>query len=99
LFFLIYALPAIVLMITGFLISNLNYVFTGFGISLYGITYFLVHDIMIHQRLHVPFLIKKNKGKYFQTVKRAHLSHHRPNNAKDFKNFGLLIFPVHLFKL
>ena len=97
LFFLIYALPAIVLLIIGVLISDSRYIFIGIGISLYGFTYFLVHDIMIHQRLRFTFLIK-NKLHYFQAVKRAHLAHHRPHNAKDFKNFGLLIFPVHFLK-
>ena len=97
LFFLIYALPAIVLLIIGTSISNSRYIFIGIGISLYGFTYFLVHDIMIHQRLHFSFLTK-NKGRYFLAIKRAHLAHHRPRSVKDFKNFGLLIFPVHFFK-
>ena len=97
LFFLVYALPAIVLLIIGLYIKNSQCVFIGIGISLYGFTYFMVHDVMIHQRLHFSFLIK-NKGKYFQAIKRAHLAHHRPGNKNDFNNFGLLIFPLHFFK-
>jgi len=98
LFFLIYAIPAIILFIIGFAIKNYHFVFIGSGITLYGFTYFLVHDILIHQRVKISFLLNHH-GKYVQAIIRAHLAHHRPHNVKDFKNFGLLIFPVRFFKL
>jgi len=97
LFFLIYALPAIILLIIGFSTSNLQVSFIGIGITIYGFTYFLIHDVMIHQRLHITFLIR-NKSMYSQAIVRAHLAHHRPKNINDFKNFGLLIFPLRFFK-
>jgi len=97
LFFLVYAIPAIVLFIIGFGTGNLHLVFIGAGITLYGFTYFLVHDILIHQRVKIPFLVK-SRGKYAEALIRAHLAHHRPHTATDFKNFGLLIFPTRFFK-
>ena len=97
LFFLIYAFPAILLFITGFGMNDLHLVFIGTGITLYGFTYFVVHDILIHQRIRIPFLVRY-PSKYVQAIIRAHLAHHRPKTATDFKNFGLLIFPTRYFK-
>jgi beta-carotene 3-hydroxylase len=96
-FFIIYALPGIVLMILGFAYAISSLVFIAIGISLYGFTYFLVHDVIIHQRLKIPFL-HRNHNKYTQAIIKAHLAHHRPKNTDDFKNFGLLIFPIRFFK-
>jgi len=97
LFFLIYAIPAILLFIIGFETGNLHLIFIGSGITLYGFTYFIVHDILIHQRIRIPFLVRY-RSKYVQAIIRAHLAHHRPSTATDFKNFGLLIFPARFFK-
>ena len=97
LFFLIYAIPAIILLIIGFANNNFYLVFIGSGITLYGITYFLVHDILIHQRIKIkPFL--NHHRKYVQAIIKAHLAHHRPRDVNDFRNFGLLIFPFHFLK-
>ena len=97
LFFLIYAIPAIILMIIGFW-NNLFYlVFIAIGISLYGITYFTIHDLIIHQRIRISFLVNKHWF-YTKAILNAHLAHHRPKNMRDFKNFGLLMFPVRFFK-
>ena len=97
LFFLVYAVPAIILMIIGFSINFLPFVFISIGITLYGFTYFLIHDVLIHQRLNIPFLFKK-PGYYTNAIIRAHLAHHRPKNASDFRNFGLLVFSLRFFK-
>jgi len=96
-FFIVYALPAIVLMIIGFAYNIVSLVFISIGISLYGFTYFMVHDIIIHQRIKIPFL-RGNHTKYTKAIINAHLAHHRPKSRDDFKNFGLLIFPIRFFK-
>lgn len=96
-FFIVYALPAIVLMITGFMFANYSLVYISIGISLYGFTYFVVHDIIIHKRVHVPFLFK-NHNFYTKAILRAHTAHHRPKSKTDFQNYGLLIFPSNFFK-
>jgi beta-carotene 3-hydroxylase len=95
-FFLVYAIPAILLMLTGFYFAYSSLVFIGIGITLYGFTYFLVHDIIIHQRIRIPFL-RKNHNFYTKAIINAHFAHHRPKSAVDFKNFGLLIFPFRFF--
>lgn len=97
LFFVVYALPAIILMIVGFATSYFPIVYIAIGITLYGFTYFLIHDIIIHKRLNIPFLFRKPKF-FMQAIIRAHTAHHWPKNKKDFHTYGLLIFPFRYFK-
>lgn len=94
-FFLIYAIPAIILIITGLMTGSDSPVAIGAGITLYGFTYFMLHDVVYHHRL--P-LFKNTKNRYLLAVKRAHDAHHRPKTADDFDNFGLLIFSGKYFK-
>ncbi len=96
-FFLVYAIPAIVLLIAGFYFNIVFLIAAGIGISLYGTTYFVIHDIIIHQRLKIRFLMNI-KNQYIQSVIRAHLAHHRGKNIRDFDNYGLLIFQRRFFK-
>lgn len=97
LFFIVYALPAIVLMVVGFSIDYMPFVFIGIGITLYGMTYFYVHDIIIHHR--IPFIKYSDKhNSYIEAVLKAHEAHHKPRNKADFNNYGLLIFSSRYFK-
>ena len=97
LFFMFYAIPAITLMIIGFSTNQMPLVFVSIGITLYGFTYFIIHDIIIHKRLRVPFLI--NKPNYFlNAIIKAHTAHHWPKSKNDFHNYGLLVFPLRFFK-
>jgi beta-carotene 3-hydroxylase len=97
LFFLIYAFPAVVLIITGLIINYAPLLFIGLGITLYGFTYFFIHDIIIHRRMRIP-LLQKRHNFYIEALLKAHLAHHSAKNSRDFKNFGLLIFPLRFFK-
>lgn len=97
LFFLVYAAPAVVLMIIGFSINYLPMVFISIGITLYGFTYFVIHDIIIHQRIKISFLNKRHNF-FIRAVIKAHTAHHKPKNKKDFNNYGLLIFSTRYFK-
>ena len=97
LFFLVYALPAIVLLVTGSVLNISAAIYIGAGITLYGFTYFIIHDIIIHKRLNIPFL-QRNQNHFIQAVIRAHTAHHHPMNRKDFQNYGLLVFPSRFFK-
>ncbi|MBK6284437.1 MAG: hypothetical protein IPF54_19020 [Draconibacterium sp.] len=94
---MVYAIPAIVLLIAGFYFNIVFLIAAGIGISLYGTTYFVIHDIIIHQRLKIRFLMNI-KNQYIQSVIRAHLAHHRGKNIRDFDNYGLLIFQRRFFK-
>lgn len=96
-FFLVYAIPAIILLLLGFYFAISPLIAIGIGISLYGVTYFLIHDVMIHQRLKIPFL-SNIRSPYFQAIVKAHLAHHRGKNIRDFDNYGLLIFQRRFLK-
>lgn len=99
LFFLIFAFPAIVLMILGLILVNLSFISISVGITLYGLTYFLIHDIVVHKRLNSPFLFKI-KNPYIKALIKAHIDHHNPKSGSGngFNNFGLLIFPLRYLK-
>jgi beta-carotene 3-hydroxylase len=90
LFFLIYATPAIILIISGLSAMNFNLIAIGAGITLYGITYFAIHDVVIHHRLPI---FKTPDNKYIKAIIKAHGAHHKPASPKDFRNYGLLVFP------
>ncbi len=52
-FFIVFAVPSILLFYFG-VDGGLNYLFfIGLGILFYGIAYFLVHDVFIHRRLKI----------------------------------------------
>lgn len=89
-FFLIFALPAIILIITGIAMGIISLVFIGAGITLYGFTYFTVHEVIIHHRL--PLKIN-SAGRYMAALIRAHQAHHSPKSKDEFMSFGLLVFP------
>lgn len=95
-FFVIFALPTIALMYFGSL-QGFNYLFfIGLGIMLYGMAYFFVHDIFIHQRLKV---FKRTKNPYFLALRRAHKQHHKHLGKEDGECFGLLYMPFKYFKM
>lgn len=95
-FFLIFALPAIAIMYYGSL-ENYNYWFyIGLGITIYGLAYFFVHDLFIHQRLKI---LKNTQNPYFLAIRRAHKQHHKHINKEDGECFGFLWVPVKYFKM
>tara|TARA_B100001029_G_C15023277_1_gene431985 strand:- start:101 stop:550 length:450 start_codon:yes stop_codon:yes gene_type:complete len=94
-FFLFYAILSIVsffLWETGTLSFGLP---IGIGIFLYGLTYFLVHDIFIHQRFK---FFKKTNNRYAKALRRAHKIHHKNINKEKGECFGMLWVPLKYFK-
>ena len=67
----------------------------GLGIIAYGIAYFTVHDIFIHQRFK---LLRKADNRYAKGVRRAHKMHHKHIRKGDGENFGMLVVPLKYFK-
>ena len=60
----------------------------GFGIALYGLFFFIFHDLLIHKRL--PLVRKvKFKGCIGRIVK-AHFVHHKSMKHRAARYFGLL---------
>ncbi len=95
-FFVIFALPAIALMYFGSL-ADFNYMFfIGLGITFYGMAYFFVHDVFIHQR--ISFL-KNTQNPYLLAIRRAHKQHHKHLGKEEGECFGFLWVPIKYFKM
>ncbi|EFK35235.1 Fatty acid hydroxylase superfamily [Chryseobacterium gleum] len=96
LFFFIFASPAIALLYLGVKQEFSYWFYIGLGISLYGMAYFFVHDIFIHQRAKV---FTKTKNPYLLAIRRAHKQHHKHLGKEKGECFGFLWVPVQYFKM
>lgn len=89
-FFLIFAIPSTVLMFLGSQ-ANWDYrFFIGLGILIYGIAYFLVHDIFIHQRFR---WLRRSNNLYLKAIRKAHKVHHKHLGKEKGECFGMLVVP------
>ncbi len=87
-FFLIFAIPSWLCIMLG-LMNQLYWVASiGFGILLYGICYFIVHDIIIHQRFK---LFTRSSNRYIKVIRWAHKMHHKHRSKYNGESFGMLI--------
>jgi beta-carotene 3-hydroxylase len=94
-FFIIYAVISvgfILLWDYGILEIGLS---IGLGIFAYRLTYFLVHDIFIHQRFK---LFRNASNRYAKAVRRAHKMHHKHLGKGNGECFGTLFVPLKYFK-
>lgn len=90
-FFLIFAIPSAACYIIGSAVVGMfPLFFVGVGISLYGIAYFLVHDIFIHQRFKI---FTRTNHKYLKAIRKAHKVHHKHLGPEDGECFGMLVVP------
>ncbi|MCX7728361.1 MAG: sterol desaturase family protein [Bacteroidia bacterium] len=95
-FFLIFAIPSMVMFLTGTIIAEYRFlIFIAAGITLYGITYFFIHDVLIHRRFR---FLDKLDNRYFRALRRAHKAHHKHLGKEDGECFGLLLVPKKYFK-
>ncbi len=67
----------------------------GLGILAYGIAYFTVHDIFIHQRFK---MFRNADNWYAKGIRRAHKTHHKHLGKEEGENFGMLMVPFKYFK-
>lgn len=90
LFSLAFATVSIYLMISGSQMWLSSWQFgTGLGIALYGVLYFIVHDLYAHRR----FFPISSSNWLMQLVKRAHQNHHQSISKKGQEPYGLFLFP------
>jgi beta-carotene 3-hydroxylase len=59
----------------------------GFGIAMYGLGYFIVHEVIIHQRF--KWFTRSNNS-YVRTIRWAHKMHHKNLGKEDGESFGML---------
>ena len=93
-FFLIFAIPSAYCYVTGLMYHDLR-LYIGIGISLYGFAYFIIHEIIIHQRFK---LWSRLDNRYVKAIRRAHKIHHKYLGKEDGENFGMLIVPLKYWK-
>ncbi len=60
----------------------------GLGIAIYGIVYFIAHDLFTHRRF-IPF---GSKNKVLLTIRAAHQRHHQSSEKTGLEPFGLFLF-------
>ena len=94
-FFLVFALPSFLCFMTGLLSSFYFFSFIGLGILIYGVCYFLVHDVFIHQRFK---WFRNSNWAYFRAIRKAHKVHHKHLGKEDGECFGMLWVPLKYYK-
>jgi beta-carotene 3-hydroxylase len=87
LFFIIFAIPSFLLIYFGTYNSVFWMQALGFGIMAYGIAYFIVHDVIIHQRFK---WFSKTNSPYIRRIRRAHKMHHKHLDKYHGESFGML---------
>ena len=95
LFFVVYALMSFVFVV---LWNDYGYwagLPIALGIFTYGCTYFVVHDIFIHQRFK---WLKRTNNRYAKGLRRAHKIHHKNIHKNGGECFGMLVVPRKYFR-
>lgn len=88
LFAVVFSIPSIGLFIVTPYITDTFYPYSiAIGVLLYGIFYFLFHDVIVHQRLRFPANTKKG---YLGRLIRAHYHHHKKHTKENCESFGFL---------
>jgi len=95
-FFLVFAIPSAFCYMAGTFVEGWNFLlFIGIGISVYGMIYFLIHDVYIHRRFK---WFSQLDNKYSRAILRAHGAHHAVKTKEDCESFGLLVINPKFFK-
>ena len=94
-FFLIFATPAMIAFLVGYQLNIMPLVMVGLGITLYGLAYFLVHDVFIHQRIK---WFRNTDSAYLRAIRKAHKVHHKHLGKEDGECFGMLFVPRKYYK-
>ena len=87
-FFLIFAIPSWLCIFLGLQHKTYWIAAIGFGIALYGLAYFIVHEAIIHQRF--KWFTRSNSS-YINSIRWAHKMHHRHFGKEEGESFGMLI--------
>ena len=86
-FFLIFAIPSWLCIMLGMRSEHYWIVCIGAGLALYGLAYFLVHDIIIHQRFK---WFTHSSSRYVKVIRWAHKMHHKHLGKERGESFGFL---------
>ena len=88
---LVFAPIAASLIIYGDLNPDYWYLFPiGLGITMYGVFYFIFHDLIVHRRIKIKY---SAKNKYMKRIMHAHYVHHKVHTKEGAEAFGFLYAP------
>lgn len=91
LFAVVFSLTAIGMFLAGVIDPELDYLtWVGAGVTLYGLFYFIFHDVIVHRRVKVKL---DTSGRYMQRIMRAHYIHHKVHTREGAEAFGFLYAP------
>ncbi len=86
-FFVIFAVPSFLCILFGTTKEIYWLQAMGFGIMAYGAAYFLVHDVIIHQRFK---WFSRSDNTYVRAIRWAHKMHHKHLDKHEGESFGML---------
>lgn len=86
-FFLIFAIPCWLSIQFGLQYKLYWLAAIGFGVALYGFAYFVVHEVIIHQRFK---WFTRSNNTYVKTIRWAHKMHHKHLGKHEGESFGML---------
>jgi beta-carotene 3-hydroxylase len=87
-FFIIFAIPSWLCIMLGSMNEVYWVVSIGSGIALYGLAYFIVHEVIIHQRFK---WFTRSNNRYIKAIRRAHKMHHKHLDKQEGESFGMLL--------
>jgi beta-carotene 3-hydroxylase len=87
-FFMIFAIPSWLCIMLGTMNQVYWVVSIGAGIALYGLAYFIVHEIIIHQRFKI---FTRSNSRYIKAIRWAHKMHHKHLDKHEGESFGMLL--------
>ena len=86
-FFLIFAIPTFFCLLFATIYRVYWLMSVGFGVMAYGFAYFMVHDVIIHQRFK---WFTRSRNKYVKALRWAHKMHHKHLDKEEGESFGML---------
>ena len=87
-FFVIFAIPSWLCIMLGSMNQAYWVVAIGAGIAMYGAAYFLVHEVIIHQRFK---WFSHSRNRYVRAIRWAHKMHHKHLDKEEGESFGMLL--------
>ncbi|MEQ9423143.1 MAG: sterol desaturase family protein [Cyclobacteriaceae bacterium] len=88
LFAVVFSIPSIALIAIGHYIDGWEIIrYFGYGVTSYGIFYFLFHDVLVHRRIKLKI---HPKSGYLKRIMNAHYVHHKKHTKEDGEAFGFL---------
>jgi beta-carotene 3-hydroxylase len=94
-FALVFAIPSWLCIMLGVIYGSTISIMFGSGIAAFGFSYFMVHDIFIHQRIKY---FRNSDNWYLRALRKAHKIHHKKLTKEEGECFGMLLVPLKYFR-